>query len=62
MMINDMQDNLESLDELETCRGTISIDYYMLKRAVAKFRDALASNNDRYYCDNEDKLREILGK
>ena len=62
MMVNDLMDNLESLDELQTCRGTICIDYYMLKRATAKFRDALLSSDDRYQRENEEKLREMLGK
>ena len=60
-MLNDVQDNLESLDELQTCRGTICMDFYMLKRAMAKFRNALLSGSDGHYQENEDKLKEILG-
>jgi len=61
MMLNDVQENLESLDELQTCRGTICIDFYMLKRAMAKFRDALLPTGDDYHRENEEKLREIQG-
>ena len=62
MMLNDVQENLESLDELQTCRGTICLDFYLLKRAMAKFRDALLPTSDDYYTENEQKLREIQGK
>ena len=62
MIFNDIQDNLESLDELQTCRGTIYVDYYMLKRAMATFRDALVPTTDAYQQENERKLKEMLGR
>ena len=61
MMLNDLQDNLEALDELQTCRGTICIDYYMLKRAVGKFRNAILLDCDDYYQENEKNLKEMIG-
>ncbi|XP_076799677.1 uncharacterized protein LOC143444357 [Clavelina lepadiformis] len=61
MMMSDIQDTLESLDEMETCRGTVFINYHMLKRAIVKFRDAIMLKSDFYHQDNDEKLREILG-
>ncbi|XP_002128428.3 uncharacterized protein LOC100182559 isoform X1 [Ciona intestinalis] len=60
-MMRDLSDSLESLDQLETCRGTLTLDAHTLRRAISNFQDVLVVDNDGYYNEHNRRLQEILG-
>ena len=62
MAMSDLHDTLATLNQLETCRGTILIDSNMMKRAISKLQDSIMINTDSYHQDNQEKLAELLGK
>lgn len=61
-MTEDICETLDTFDGLQTVRGTILLDYTMLKRVTSKIREAIVMKSDFYYQDNDEYLQEILGK
>nr|XP_039255540.1 uncharacterized protein LOC120332373 isoform X1 [Styela clava] len=61
-MIEDLQENIESFDEFQTCRGTIIVDRPYVNRAISELRQSLTIRSDFYQQDQQEQLAEILGK
>lgn len=60
--MDDTKETIESFDQLETCRGTIMVDFTLVERAFKDFRHNLKIASDFYNQDQQEQLDRMLGK